>query len=99
MRPTEGVRQRWGSRGETRAGRKAVVQARWSRNMGVCATGSGILGDCERAIVLHQFFGTCLKNDAVVVNAVSAAQKSLAFPKQVVDKSYAGSKILLVRGL
>lgn len=75
---------------------KAGVETGRSGYKGRDAVGSGVLRDGQGAIVLHEFFGTAFKNDAVVIDAVAAADNRLARAEGIVRKANARAEVLLV---
>src|SRR5580692_11174759 len=67
---------------EARARSKAGIETGRPGHKGGDAVRSGVLGDGQGAIVLHEFFGAAFKDDAVVIDTIAAANNRLPYAKR-----------------
>ena len=87
---------RWAAWRKDRSWRKAQIEAWRSGDIGIDATGTGILRHRERTVVLHALFRACFQNDAVVINSIASAKDGLAMSVRVPGKANARAEIFRV---
>ena len=75
---------------------KAGIETGRSGHKGRDAVRSGVLRDGQGAIVLHEFFGAAFKNDAVVIDAIAAANNCSARAEGIIGETDARAEVLLV---
>jgi hypothetical protein len=72
---------------EASLGSKAGIETERSGHKGRDAIRSSVLGDGQGAVVLHKFFGTAFKDDAIVIDAIAAADNRLPRAEGIVGRS------------
>src|SRR5579862_9681165 len=89
--PAERIGKGWTARRKRGTGNEASIQARRAGNAGIGAEGTEVCLHRERAIVLHAFIAWNFQNDAVVIDAIAAANHSAAVADGVVGEADARS--------
>src|ERR1700740_696729 len=93
MWSTEWIPQRRRARCKARLGSEACIQARRPGHVRRGASRTRILRHRQSAIILHQLVVARFKNDAVVVDAIPATDRRLAFADRIIDKANPGAKV------